>query len=174
MKKIFENETWVELAGSGRPKGLEGKLFLTLYGPGDVLRVGLTVKLISESSSQDFLLSSVKKEKGSLLISFEGIDSRTLLDEKVTRPFVLYVKRKDFPLLEEGEFYWVDLIGMDVYDKENKYWGKVESFSEAAQILLHLKNHKGEEVCLPWVKHFFPELDLKNNKLVCIFPEEVS
>jgi 16S rRNA processing protein RimM len=42
----------------------------------------------------------------------------------------IYVSRASFPTPEEGEFYWVDLIGLDVFDRQNALLGTVVGLIE--------------------------------------------
>ena len=41
------------------------------------------------------------------------------------RGFRVFVRREDFPALAADEFYWVDLIGLDVVNEQSVALGKV-------------------------------------------------
>ncbi|KVP21219.1 16S rRNA processing protein RimM [Burkholderia multivorans] len=89
----------------------------------------------------DALLSARRwwLEKGAQRFSARIVQSKTHGDTVVAQPagvgdrdaalalrgFRVFVRREDFPALAADEFYWVDLIGLDVVNEQSATLGKV-------------------------------------------------
>ena len=59
-----------------------------------------------------------------IIIKLEGYDhisdSEKILREKI------YIKKSDLKSLKDGEYYWHDLEGLDMYTTKERYLGKVD------------------------------------------------
>ena len=81
------------------------------------------------------------------------------------------IPRSEFPKLEEDEFYWSDLIGLDVVNLEGEALGKVtDMMHNGAQSILRITpvssedggapDAKVSERLVPFVEHFVKKVDL--------------
>lgn len=68
-----------------------------------------------------------KKQGDSLLAKLENLNS--LEEAKLYVNCQIYIKTSDLPELED-EYYWIDLIGCTVYNKDNYKLGKVKQILE--------------------------------------------
>lgn len=69
------------------------------------------------------------------------------------------VGREELPDTEEGEYYWSDLIGLAVINREGVELGKVASLMETgAHDVLVVKGEK--EILIPFVEVFVLKVDL--------------
>ena len=59
---------------------------------------------------------------------FEGVDERNLADELLG--WEIHLDRKLLPKLKKGEFYWFQLEGLKVRNKQNVVFGKVDHLLE--------------------------------------------
>ena len=76
----------------------------------------------------------------------------------------LYVPH-DRDELEEGEFYYEDLIGLDCYDSKDNYIGPIIDLQEVPQgLILEIKG-KEKTILVPFVEAFIDGIDLEENKL---------
>ena len=65
-----------------------------------------------------------RQQGRTIVAKFSGID-----DPDEARPFVgakIFVCREDLPVSEPGEYYWVDLEGLEVRTKEDELLGNVD------------------------------------------------
>ena len=81
----------------------------------DITRFDKLDKVYVESNKtkKQYEIEEVKYHKDMVLIKFKGIDR--VEDAELLRNSYLKVNRQDEPELEEGTYYIVDLIGLDVY-----------------------------------------------------------
>ena len=55
----------------------------------------------------------------------------------------IFLPRNMLKKLPDGEYYWRDIIGLDVYSEEEKYIGKIESvFPQAAMMFMFAREKK--------------------------------
>lgn len=66
---------------------------------------------------------------------------------------VIAVKREDLPVLTEDEYYWADLIGLEVLTLTGESLGKIDHlFETGANDVLVVKTDEGQEYLIPYVK----------------------
>ena len=79
---------------------------------------------------------------------------------------IFVLKEEASKKLEKDEFLIQDLIGCAVFNTENEKIGTVTNIStNSSQDLLNIKNLIGQEFLVPFVKEFFPDVDIKNKKI---------
>lgn len=66
---------------------------------------------------------SVREHGEGIVASADGVTDRS--GAEALRGFELWVSRTDFPRTADGEYYWIDLIGLDVVNRENQPLGRV-------------------------------------------------
>ncbi len=160
-----------------RPHGLKGEgEFYTATGSNTFLERGHTVWLrpLAPASAlppegKHATLTNVRKGN-QVLLSFEGVPDRTAL-EKIL-PFEVLCDRDMFPALEEGNHYVVDLLGLTVLDEQGNAVGKIESsYDTPGSVVFTVALKSGERVDLPYVKNFFPAVDLEAGTVTVVLPE---
>ena len=72
--------------------------------------------------------------------------------------------------LEEDDYYFDQIIGMDVYDGD-KFLGKCEDIRDYPQGELLVVKIDGKQILIPFRKEFIQEVNLKENKLTIIMWE---
>lgn len=81
----------------------------------------------------------------------------------------VFVPRSSFPTAEPDEYYWVDLIGLDVINRQEEPMGRVrELLSTGAQTVLVLEyavDGKPLERMIPFVAAFIDEVDLAGKRI---------
>ncbi|MBS7349275.1 MAG: ribosome maturation factor RimM [Comamonas sp.] len=84
----------------------------------------------------------------------------------------VFIARQDFPPAQDGEYYWVDLIGLTVRNHQNVVLGQVkELLSSAAQTVLVVHedaggNAKPIERLIPFVDAYIHSVDLPSQTIV--------
>ncbi len=66
---------------------------------------------------------SVREQGEGIVAMVEGVDDRNAAE--ALRGHEIHIPRSDFPRTPDGEYYWVDLIGLDVVNREAQALGRV-------------------------------------------------
>ena len=85
-------------------------------------------QLTDETESEEVLISSSRVLGKKILVLFEECVSRTQADGFRARK--VFIDKSQMPDLEEGDFYWNELVGMKVKTTEGIFLGNVETLIE--------------------------------------------
>lgn len=166
----------VELGTCHRPHGIKGEFSFSLYNrDSSVIKKGSLITLvpISEKSSlpKEGAEYSVSKISfgNKVICQLNEVQDRNTVESMV--PFKILFPREKFPVLESGEVYYYDFIGLEVIDAAGMVVGKIENFFENnGQLILALK-YEDEKLELPYVEPFFPSVDWDKRQITLIPPE---
>ena len=130
----------------------------------DITRFDNLKKVYVESNKtkKQYEIEEVKYHKDMVLIKFKGIDK--VEDAELLRNSYLKVNRQDEPELEEGTYYIVDLIGLDVYSDEGKLLGKLDDvFNSGSCDIYVVKDELGKQLLLPAISDVIKEINLNES-----------
>ncbi len=109
----------------------------------------------------------VRPHSDTLVACSEGIADRT--GAEALRGARIFVARAHFPAPEEGEYYWVDLIGLQVVNREGVLLGQVrELLPTGPQTTLVLDYQDGDATqqrLIPFVSAFVDQVDLAGQRI---------
>jgi 16S rRNA processing protein RimM len=83
----------------------------------------------------------------------------------------IFICRKNFPPLPINDYYWTDLIGMQVINQQNNLLGIVENvFSAGSQTTLSITPTQSKEqkksILIPFVKAYVDKVDKKSGSIM--------
>lgn len=81
----------------------------------------------------------------------------------------IFVGRSSFPTAGDGEYYWVDLIGLTVVNREGQTLGTVASLIDTGPhsvLRVVMEQADGEERLIPFVGAYVDDVDLVNKRIV--------
>ena len=100
-----------------------------------------------------------------VLMKLEGIN--TVEEAETLRQSYLLVDREKEEPLEEGVYYIVDLLGLEVYTEEEKLLGKVEDiFNTGSNDIYVVKDELGKQILLPGIPEVLKNVDLEKFHLI--------
>ena len=149
-----------------KPHGLSGEVKVLPFSGDSGSFSNFSTLYISKDKNnpEKLLISKSRNQKNLIIVKFHGID--TVDDAERLRGLTAFIDSRELPGKEEDEYYWFELIGLDVYDNKGKLIGKVnEIIDNTAQPVLVIKNNS-DEYLVPMVDKFVEEIDLKNSKIV--------
>ena len=167
-----------------KKKYLECALIINTHGVrGDVKLESLcdTPKVLADLKRVFFCENGVYREvkvlhtsifKSFVLAALEGVDD---MDKAMAlKGKTLYAAREDFDL-EEGDYFIVDLIGLDVIDNiSGKVYGRVtDVINRGASDIYVVKTESGERM-MPAVEEFVKRVDLEKGIFVETIPGLLS
>lgn len=122
--------------------------------------------LWTEDRSKQLALAILRPIKNGFSARIPDVASKEEAD--AMRGTVLYAERSQLPSLPDDEFYYADLIGMDVYNTGGVLLGRVKAVNNhGADDLLELQlAGKTDTVFLPFTKAAVPTVDLASGRIV--------
>ncbi|MFB2551321.1 ribosome maturation factor RimM [Ensifer soli] len=114
-----------------------------------------------------FEVLEIRVAKGMAVIRFRGVNDRTAAEG--LNGLDLYVDRDNLPdeELEEDEFFYADLEGLEARDADGKSYGTVTGvFDFGAGDLLELKGPGKRPVLIPFTEWAVLEIDLEAGRLL--------
>jgi 16S rRNA processing protein RimM len=117
---VIEPDAWVPLAEVARPHGVRGEVRVRPFNRDSDLLLELDEILVRfpEGDEQEVSVDSARRANDAILMKLHSVDDRDRADE--LRGAALCVRRRDFPPLEEGEFYACDIEGARVVVQEGE------------------------------------------------------
>jgi 16S rRNA processing protein RimM len=113
----------------------------------------------------EFIIDSYRVHKNSVLISF--LDKKDINLVEKYKTFDVFCDKANLHELDEDEYYFFELVGMDVSSDEGEYIGKVSEVIEGkAHNLLRIKRDNDETVLIPYIDNFIVNVDEENKKIV--------
>jgi 16S rRNA processing protein RimM len=129
--------------------------------------------LWNESGTNSHKIKILRAVKGGFAARIGGIDTKEQADEN--RGLKLFADRDALPSLPDDEYYYTDLIGLDVYDTGGEKLGKInEIHNHGAGDLLEISGPaiKGSTL-LPFNAATIPTVDLATGRVIADPPAGV-
>ena len=144
----------VTLAAVTGAHGVAGEVRLKLFGEGFE-----ALKPHKSFNGGALTLSKVRNDnKGGAIARFAEVPDRTAAEK--LRGTVLTVPRSALPALDEGEFYYSDLLGLPVVTDTGEDIGRVcavENFG--ATEIVEIEKHDGKKFMVPLTRQAVPAWD---------------
>jgi 16S rRNA processing protein RimM len=143
-----------------KTRGLRGCLKILCYVETKNTFAELKFVYIEQSSGQKnrFGLKKIDLSGKILFVELEGIpdveSAQALVGCKVFLPEDLLEK------LPEGEYYWRDIIGLEVYNEDDKYIGKIESVFPTGSNDVYVCKGEEREILLPAIADVILKIDV--------------
>ncbi|MDR2614212.1 MAG: ribosome maturation factor RimM [Candidatus Accumulibacter sp.] len=101
---------------------------------------------------------------GVLVAALEGIDDRDAAES--LRGFLVGAPREELLAPKDGEYYWGDLLGLEVVNERGEALGQVAGLiATAANDVLRVVDEAGKEHLLPFVAAFVREVDVPGRRI---------
>ena len=117
-----------------------------------------------------FFITRGSLHKSTLLrVKFEGVDN-----DEDTEPLIglkLYLPLDLLPELEEGKFYYHEIIGFSVEDVSFGSVGKISGVNDSAPQALFEIDRNGTEILVPLIDRFIKKVDKVNKVILLDVPE---
>jgi len=113
-------------------------------------------------------IREAKKHSDSVVAFAHAVDDRDAAD--ALRGARIFLSRHDFPAVQKDEFYWVDLIGLAVINREGVTLGVVrELLSTGPQTVLVIECElagKPSERMIPFVAAYVDDVDIVAKRIL--------
>ena len=149
-----------------KPHGLSGEVKVLPYsGDTDSFKNFSSLYISKENENPPKLsISRSRKHKNTVIVKLESIDS--IDDAEPLKGLTVFIDKSELPEKDDDEYYWFELIGLEVLDTDNNSIGKVkEIIDNTAQPILVIQSNS-EEYLVPLVDKFVEVIDLENSKII--------
>ena len=158
-------DDFVAVAKIGRPFGLNGACNLFVIGE-TVLNSELPVSLWlgTESSVEKQIVLREISGSQPCHCFFDGFSDRDVADE--LKNLLLYIEKERLPKLEDGEFYFRDLIGITVETDNGERLGVVKDvFNYPTTDAVDVETDDGKRITIPFRKEIVGRVALEEGKM---------
>lgn len=123
------------------------------------------VYIEKQKVKDEYEIEEVKYHKEMVLIKFKGIEN--LEEANLLRNYYLFVNREDEEPLEEGRYYIVDMLGLEVYTDEEMLLGNLEDiFNTGSNDIYVVRDERGKQILLPATKEVIKSVDIENKRML--------
>jgi 16S rRNA processing protein RimM len=164
ISKEALSETLIAIAKIGRPYGLTGAMHVYPYS-NDAATLRRVKSIVVRG--KDFDVKSIRTQGEAFVATLENVTSpeqaQTFTNAEV------FVARDAFPPLPKGEFYWVDLVGLECTNGARSFGNIVEVIDSPAHPVLRVRAPQSADEnideLIPFVDAIVRSVDLETKRV---------
>lgn len=119
--------------------------------------------LSKNGKTLNVVLEAGKLVGDELQVKFEGIDDRD--QAFALRGYTVEIPRDEFSPAGEDEYYWTDLVGMTVVNKDDIVLGKVTNLMETGANDVLMINGEHGQILIPFVSNYIETVDTESKTI---------
>lgn len=151
--------------------GLRGAIKVRSFAesPLDVFRPDCPILLTGPEGEKTCHVQWVKVHHRLLLMSLDGTTDRNQAESLAGAE--IYVPMADLPDLEEGTYYWTDLIGISVFTADDMPIGRIEAIIPTGSNDVYVVKNEADEILIPALEGVILAVDIENKTMRVKLPE---
>ncbi len=167
----MSNDNFIKIGKITKHLGIKGHSKLFYFGDIENFKYK-EVFLKNKGELLSYFIEERKIHKNFLILKIKGINS---IDDvnNILKGKDVYIKKSQLPPLEKGEYYWHELLGLEVFDIEENYIGKVTDIIETGSNDVFQVTQGTKEILIPYIEQVVKKVDLASNKMIVQLLEEV-
>jgi 16S rRNA processing protein RimM len=171
LNKSENNRDFVLIGKIVGAYGVRGTIRIQSYAElFEIFEPDSTLLVISpDDIKARYQISWIKAHSQGTLLTFREISSRD--QAKALIGSKLYVERVRFPRLENGNYYWFELIGLNVYTSDDRYLGCLESIIETGANDVYVVKRNNLEILIPALKSVVRSIDIEQKIMRVELPD---
>ncbi|HJH01075.1 MAG TPA: ribosome maturation factor RimM [Aerococcus urinaeequi] len=147
----------------------EVRVMATTDFPEERFKIGATLAIFNGDKLVEIVeVDGHRLHKNFNLLHFKGKDN--INDVEKFKGFDLKVAgtEREADELDENEFYYDDIIGLEVYTTGEIYLGKVREITSlpSNDVWAIQRPNKGKDILIPYIEDIVLEIDLDDNRVV--------
>lgn len=146
--------------------GLNGEVKIYPYADREIFEAfeGKDVWIDNGDLSISVKIKNVKRSGKSYLVKLK--DFNTLNKSKRIVGKFLCVEEEKLPAIKKDEYYFYQIIGVEVYDENDEFLGKVKDVIQTGANDVFVVKNGEKEMLVPSVKDYVLNLDLENSRMI--------
>jgi 16S rRNA processing protein RimM len=143
-----------------RSHGLTGRMKVLSYLESHDVLDNLAEVSVGRSvqGAAAFPLDSVQTGQGYFILKLRGIDDKDAATQLVGSS--LWMPSQKMKKLPDGEYYWHDIIGLEVVTEEGRILGRIESVFPTKSNDMYVCRGNGKEILLPAIEDVVRKIDM--------------
>jgi 16S rRNA processing protein RimM len=149
-----------------RPHGLGGLLRIWSYAESErtFLNSGKVFLSLASGEPREYRVVSVVPHKNALLMRLEGLS--TLNEAESCRNAAILIEKTGLEREGEGEYFWHELIGLEVYLNTGEFIGTVKRIFATGSNDIYVVQKEKKEVLIPAIHDVVQEVDLAGKRMI--------
>lgn len=161
-------QLYLEIGKIVNTRGLKGEVKVVPWA--DYPEIFEEINFVYDKSENRYLIENVKYQKENVILKLEGIDSVECAQK--LKNSILYVRKDTLPDLDSDTFFVADLIGLDVFDENDAFLGKISDVITAGGADVYIiKNDGSKDLLLPALKEVVNEINLDEGFVKVTVPD---
>ena len=156
----------IEIGRIVRSHGLEGRVKVLSYLETPEVLHDLSELFVGRrvSEARPLTLAAVQVAKDSFILKLEGIADRDAAEG--LRGSSVWIPAEKMRKLPDGEYYWRDIIGLQVVTEENEILGRIEAVFPTGSNDVYVCRAGGREILLPAIGDVIRSVDREQGVMV--------
>lgn len=148
------------------PHGIRGQMRLHSYSGNfsSLSHVSLVSLKASDGTIRDFALKSAQAHNGRFIITLADCNDPDQVEPLVGNE--VCIRRCNLPELEDDEYYWCDLIGLEVFTDEGTLLGTVSEIFETGSNDIYIVRNDDREFLIPAIGDVIKSIDTSKGRIV--------
>ena len=151
-----------------RPHGLTGLLRIVSYAQSKetFLEAGSVFLKTGQDELHERKVVSIRPHRSVFLLKLSGLNS---IDQaEAFRGAGILVKKDSLSQKDEGEFFWYELLGLDVYLTTGQYLGILTGIFPTGSNDVYVVDNQGKEILIPAIHQVVREIDIPRKKMIIV------
>jgi 16S rRNA processing protein RimM len=151
--------------------GLKGTSKIQSYAESlEIFKSGTVLMVCSpEGRENRYEIDWVKSHSRGALLTLKEVTGRDQAKSLIGSK--LYIEKAELPELEDGAYYWFDLIGVNVYTSDDRYIGRIDSIIETGANDVYVVKDADKEILVPALESVVRSIDIESKIMRVELPE---
>jgi 16S rRNA processing protein RimM len=151
-----------------KPHGVKGKIKVKYFGE-DLDRFLLYREVFIEDNRgqvQTYEIMEATLQPPRLILRLKGVETIEQVEPLIGKEIL--ISKDSLPKLEEGEYYWFEILGMTVETEAGKKIGRVKEILPTGANDVYIIEGKRGEILLPATDEVIQRIDIKKGLIQVI------
>ncbi|MCK9362213.1 MAG: ribosome maturation factor RimM [Syntrophales bacterium] len=161
----------IEIGKVVRSHGLGGRIKVLSYLQSPDVLESVSDLFLGESPAAvvAYPLGGIQNGEGFFIMKLAGIDNRN--EAEKLRGLLVWMSAEKMKPLQEDEYYWQDIIGMQAFTEENEPLGRIETVFPTGSNDVYVCRDDQREILIPALVEVIIKIDVERRVMVVRLPE---
>lgn len=109
-------------------------------------------------------IEGIREHKGRLILKLETVNTRQ--EAQALQGKLLEIRRCELPPLPEGDYYWFQIIGLEVWTTTGELVGEIVDIIRTPSNDVYAVRGAGREVLIPAIEDVIQDVDVAGGRIV--------